>query len=134
MQKNWGGFSPPSPPLSTSLLCRVDITIKWLPHRLVQTKTHDISFILSAGLTTVLIWNQRHRRGRLAQDGLKIYRRSYHPPNLNVPETLYSFKFLFFVSSTCSAVQTLARAFDYNFIIIILIMCIADHVINLNRD
>ena len=36
----------------THSLCRVDITIKWLPHRLVQTKTHDISFVLSAGLTT----------------------------------------------------------------------------------
>ena len=86
--------------LSTHSLCRVDITKKWLPHRLVQTKTHDISFILSAGLTTVLTWNQRHRNGRLIQDELKIYRRSYHPPYLNFPETLYSFKFLFLISSS----------------------------------
>ena len=89
---------------------------KWLPHRLVQTKIHGISFILSAGLTTVLTWNQRHRIGRLIQDEPKIYRR-YHPPNLNVPEILYSFKFLFLVSVVVSS-HLNARALAYNLILL----------------
>ena len=62
----------------------------------------------------MLTWNQRHRRGRLIQDELKIYRRSYHPPNLNVPETLYS---LFVSFPDARAFQLNARALAYNLIL-----------------
>ena len=63
-------------------------------------------------------------RGDLLQVELKIYRRPYHPPNLNASGTLYSFKLLlllFFVSRRSRVyISTHARY-----------ILDADHVINL---
>ena len=59
------------------MVCRVDITIKWLPHRLVQTKTHVISLCRAYYMYTVLTYHQEHMRGNLLQVELKIYRRTF---------------------------------------------------------
>ena len=84
------------------------------------------SLVLFAGLTTVLTCHQEHMKGDLLQVELKTYRRSYHPPNLNVSETLYSFNLLllllFFVSRRSRVyISTHARY----------ILDADDHVINL---
>ena len=80
----------------------------------------------------MLTWNQGHTRGRLIQDELKIYRRSYHPPNLNfsVIFSLLLFSVSFLLDAR--AFKLNARALAY-YDIIILIMRMNDHVISLMK-
>ena len=60
-------------------------------------------------------------RGDLLQVELKTYRRSYHPPNLNVSETLYSYYYYYYSRRSRVYISTHAR----------FILDADDHVINL---
>ena len=82
--------------VSTLYQCRVNISTKWPPYRLVQTKTHDNSCILSVGPTTMLTCNQHHGTRTLLQKSAH----EYIPPGISPlnEEALYSFIIIIIVT------------------------------------